>query len=156
MVEKNRKLIMALIAMILMTSSTVFALLMFQKIVPNTGIIIVVQPPPPPATIGLETFSDAAGTIKLTSINWGNLYPGDTGHQTIYLQNTGNTAGIITMAPGNWNPAKTQNITKLTWNLEGATLGAGQIIKANLTLEVSGSAAGVTEFAFTIVFTIEG
>jgi len=156
MIKTKRKLIVASVIMILAASSSVFAVLVSQKILPSTGIVIVVQPPPPPATIGLEVFSDASGTIKIEMIDWGNLNPGSTGHKTIYLRNTGNTAGVVTMTAGNWNPIKTQNITKLSWDKESAVLGQGQIIQANLTLEVSGSVEGISEFAFDIIFTIEG
>lgn len=151
-----KKIGVIIFTILLISSTSAFAILNSQKVVPSTGIVVIVQPSPPPNTIGLETYSDAKGIMKITSVNWGVLNPGSIGHVTIYLMNTGNTVGVVTVVAGNCNPLKTQNITKLSWDKNGVTLGAGQIIQANLTLEVSGSVEGVSEFAFDIIFTIEG
>lgn len=153
----NRKMILvALIAFSLLGSIFGYGILVSIKIIPTSGIIVVVPPPPPPSTLGLKVFSDAEGTVEINSVDWGNLNPGSVGHQTVYLQNIGNIAGTVTMAPGNWNPAATQTICTLSWDKEGTIIGAGQTVQANLTLDVSGSVSGITTFAFDIIFTIEG
>lgn len=153
----NRKMaLVALIAFSLLGSIFGYGILVNIKIIPTSGIIVIAPPPPPPSTLGLKIFSDAAGTIEINSIDWGNLNPGSVGVQIVYLQNIGNIAGTVTMAPGNWNPAETQTICVLSWDKEGVIISAGQIVQATLTLNVNGSVSGITNFAFDIIFTIEG
>jgi hypothetical protein len=40
--------------------------------------------------VNVGVYSDAACTLNLTSIDWGNVYPRGSVSRTIYVKNTGN------------------------------------------------------------------
>jgi len=117
-------------------------------------MIIII--PPHPSTLGLKVFSDAQGTKVVTTIVWGNMSPGDSKDRTIYLKNTGDTQCHVKMTTSDWVPTETSTFMTLSWNRENAEIPAGSIISADLTLKVSESITGVTDFSFNVVFTVTG
>jgi len=58
------------------------------------------------------------------------------------------------MIASNWNPLVAGTYMSITWNKEGSTLGVGQSTAAILTLTVSPTVTGITNFGNTI--TISG
>lgn len=51
----------------------------------------------------------------------------------------------------NWNPANASTYVGLAWNREGQTVSVGSVLTANLSLSVSSSIAGITNFSFDMV-----
>jgi hypothetical protein len=99
-------------------------------------------------------YSDSACTTPLGSIDWGVLTAGGTVTQTIYVKNTGSGLPLtLNMTTTNWSPASANGPITVTWDQEGTILSPGQSIAATLTLAVSSSEIGLTNFGVQISIT---
>jgi len=99
-------------------------------------------------------YSDSACTTPLSSIDWGVLTAGGTVTQTIYVKNTGSGLPLtLNMTTTNWSPASANGPITVTWDQEGTILSPGQSIAATLTLAVSSSEIGLTNFGVQISIT---
>jgi hypothetical protein len=99
-------------------------------------------------------YSDSACTIKKTPITWSSIAAGKTATQTVYVKNAGTAPITLYLAVTNWTPSAASNYITITWNRQGTQLAAGQSIAATLTLTVSSSITGITNYSNTI--TISG
>ena len=125
-------------------------------IVTTTGLLTINQTVSSSGTvtaINVGVYSDSACTTELTSIDWGMISPGNSVNRTIYLKNTGNAQITLFMTKTNWNPVNADGPITLTWNRENATLNVDQVTSAILTLSLSESISGITNFSVDIVFT---
>jgi len=104
--------------------------------------------------INVEVYWDQEGTQVVDQIDWGNLEPGQSVDKTIYIKNTGNAALTLTMTYSGWVPLEAGNYITLSWDNEGATVDPDGVVAAVLTLSVSNSISGITNFSFNII--IEG
>ena len=106
--------------------------------------------------VGLNVYADAAGTIPLTSVNWGNINPGGTGNTataTVYLKSTSNVPVTLTYTTNTYVPASVQSYLTVSWNYaSGTVLAPNSITAVTLTLAASaGAPAGA--FSLNIVIT---
>jgi hypothetical protein len=125
-------------------------------IVTTTGLLTINQTVSSSGTvtaINVGVYSDSACTTELTSIDWGIISPGNSVNRTIYLKNTGYAQITLLMTKTNWNPVNADGPITLTWNRENATLNVDQVTSAILTLILSESISGITNFSVDIVFT---
>lgn len=136
-------LIAVAVTLIILTLTTT-GLLSVNKTIPSSGTI---------TAINVGVYSDSACTIELTSINWGIISPGNSVNTTIYLKNTGNAPITLSTTTTNWNPANADGPITLTWNREGTTLSVNQVTTATLTLSISESISGITNFSVEVVIT---
>ena len=104
--------------------------------------------------INVEVYWDLQCTQVVTSVDWETPEPGDVLNKTIYVKNTGNAQMTLSLTDSGWDPAEASNYISLTWDREGVAIDADQVIEAVLTLSVSESITGITNFSFNIV--IEG
>ena len=100
--------------------------------------------------IGVGVYSDSGCTTPLKSLNWGTISPNSTQNIMCYVKNTGNTTLTLSMSASNWNPANCTKFMTISWNLQNATLNAGQNKQAAFTLAVSPSIQGITNFSFNV------
>jgi hypothetical protein len=105
------------------------------------------------STVNVGVYSDAACNQELTSIDWGDIFPGESVNKIIYVKNTGNTKIKLTMTATNWNPSTANESITLTWNKEKTTLNADEIKEARLTLFVSQDICDIANFSMDIVIT---
>ena len=61
-------------------SAVTFAVLNVQRAIPSSGLVVAVN---------AGVYSDAACTLNLTSIDWGNVYPGCSVSRTLCVKNIG-------------------------------------------------------------------
>jgi len=134
----------AAIAVMSVVISVLAAALVTSSTFSNSGTIVA---------IGVGVYSDSACTTVLTSINWGNLTLGASASYTIYVKNNGTVPVTLTMTTGNWNPTTASSYITLSWNRSNYVLTAGSSVQAALTLNVSSSLTGFTNFAFDITIT---
>lgn len=106
--------------------------------------------------IGVGLYSEYACTNKVTSINWGVLEPGSNKTITIYVRNEGNAAATLSQATQNWNPTAASSYLTLRWNYAGQTISVNQILQVKLTLTLSSTVTGITNFGFDTVITSTG
>ncbi len=134
--------VVACLAGMVVGSAVTFAFLSAQRAIPSAGLVVAV---------GVGVFSDVACSANLTSISWGNVYPGGSVSRIIYVKNTGNAPITLSMATSGWSPAAANGPISIAWSREGAVLAAGQSTAATITLSVSQVITGVSEFSVNIV-----
>ena len=134
----------AAIAVMSVVISVLAAALVTSSTFSNSGTIVA---------IGVGVYSDSSCTTVLSSINWGNLTLGASTSYTIYVKNNGTIPVTLTMTTGNWNPTTASSYITLSWNRPNYVLTAGSSVQAALTLNVSSSLTGFTNFAFDITIT---
>ena len=134
----------AAIAVMSVVISVLAGALVTSRTFSNSGTIVA---------IGVGVYSDSACTTVLPNINWGNLTLGSSSSYTIYIKNNGTIPVTLTMATGNWNPTTASSYISLTWDRQNYVLTAGLSVQAALTLNVSSSLTGFTNFTFDITIT---
>jgi len=106
--------------------------------------------------IGIGVYWDAGLTNRTTSINWGTLDPGTQKSFTLFMQNEGNSAITLSLSTSNWNPSTASTYMTLTWNYNNQLINAGATTQVTLTLTVSPSATGITNFGFDTILVGSG
>lgn len=106
--------------------------------------------------VGVGIYWDSACTNRTSSINWGFLDPGSNKTVTIYIRNEGNTVTTLSKVAQNWNPSSASSYMTLNWNYAGQTLSVNQALQVRLTLVVSSTVSGITNFSFDIIITATG
>ena len=144
---KNSKNLGILVAVVLALASSlvVSGLLIVSKTLSSTGSV---------KAINVEVFWDLACTQVVSSIDWGTPEPGDSVDRTVYVKNTGSAPMNVSLSASGWVPAGAGSYLTMSWDREGAEVAADEVVQALLTLDVSGSITGITDFSFDIV--IEG
>lgn len=104
-------------------------------------------------TVNVDAYTDAACTIPCTSLNVGNVAPGSTVTQIIYMKNNGTVPVTLTMAASNWNPTTASSYLTLTWNRQNYVLSAGTSVQATLTLTAAANAGNLTTFSCSVTIT---
>ena len=102
----------------------------------------------------IQVYRDIQCTQVIDELDWGFPEPGESIERTVFIKNTGNYPLTLSMSYGNWSPAEAGNHITLSWDREGAAVGVGDVVQAVLTLDVSASISGITNFSFDIF--IEG
>ena len=128
-------------------SALTFAVLQRSYSIPTNGMVIGVN---------VGVFADASATQNATAISWGSMYPGESVNRTVFVKNTGNAPITLSMNTINWAPSGVNGSIAVAWNREGASLNAGQLVAATLTLSVSPNISGVTDFGVAIIVTGSG
>jgi len=106
--------------------------------------------------IGVGVFWDAGLTNRVSSIDWGILEPGSNVNKTVYIRNEGNIAAKLSMTTSNWSPSNASNYITLNWNYGNQTLNVNEAIQVKLTLSISSSIVGITNFSFDITIAASG
>jgi hypothetical protein len=156
--SKTTVVVVALVIMGLALSVTTLAALTNQTQVLSTGVVTkspnVLSNGAVSTSANCGVYSDSGCTIPLSSIDWGNLTAGGTVTQTIYIKNTSSGLPLtLNMTTTHWSPASANGPITVTWNQEGTILSPGQSTVATLTLTVSSSEVGITDFSVQISIT---
>ena len=101
--------------------------------------------------IGGTLYSDANLTVPATSIEWGLLAPGSQKQITLYLRSDSTSEASLSMFTEDYAPPEAINFLFLDWNLEGHLIQPQEVKTVLLTLTVSESIAGITDFGLDIV-----
>jgi hypothetical protein len=148
---KNKKLL--ILAIILTVAEAALILNMFypamsasqnrppKKPVPSHGSV---------KGINVGLYSDQACTTPIESIQWGQLEPGATANQTVYIRNEENSNTTLTMNLSNWNPTNSSKYISLNWDYTGQTLDISQVIQVRFTLFILENIQGITDFSFDV------
>ena len=105
------------------------------------------------ASANLGVYSDSACTQSVTSIAWGTVSPGSSASKTFFIKNIGTSQVTLSMSEMNWNPSTANGPVAVSWNQQGTTLTANQVLSATLTITVSSSASGFSTFGVDVVIT---
>jgi hypothetical protein len=74
----------------------------------------------------------------------------------IYARNEGNSVVVLSKTVQNWNPSNAQSYVSLNWNYANQTLSVNQVLQVNLTLIVSSTVSGITNFSFDVTISATG
>jgi hypothetical protein len=119
----------------------------FQTNIANYGTLRV---------IGVSVFWDETCTNRVTSIDWGAIFPGSSIQKYFYVRSDGTATETLLMSYGNWTPAAASSYFVLTWNCSNYALSAKAVVCANLALAVQPNITGVTDFDFMILVQATG
>jgi hypothetical protein len=139
--------LMAVVAVAVVAMALVSAALVTSRTVSSTGSV---------KAVGVGVYWDSACTNQTSSFSWGVLAPGSTASIRLYVKNNGTIPVTLTASFGNWNPASVAGYMTPSWNCTNYVLGTGLVLAAVLTLAVSPSITGVTNFSFDITLTGTG
>ena len=143
--KANLSVLLIVTSAALVSGFLVSGLLTTSKILSSTGSI---------KAINVEVYWDLECTQVVSSLDWGSPGPGDVVNQTVYVKNTGNALMTLYLNCSSWNPTEAENYLTVSWDRQGAILGADEVVQAILKLSVSSTISGITDFSFNIV--IEG
>ncbi len=123
---------------------TVFVsgVLVSTKTISSTGVV---------TSASLGVFSDSACTQALASVDWGTVFPGGYITKAVYVRNAGNTQVTLGLSKLNWSPINANGPITITWDKEGAVLAVNQVATATLTLSVSSTVNGISNFNVDVV-----
>lgn len=134
--------ILIAIILSLITAVDIAAVLMTQKSIGSTGVI---------KAINVGVFSDSGCTQTLASIDWGMIEPGGSASKTVYVKNIGNAVMTLTLSTSGWVPANAGSYITITWNKQSANLTPNEVTAALITLTVSNTITGITDFSMNII-----
>jgi hypothetical protein len=139
--------IIILCTLALTVFGTALALRQNSKTVPSSASI---------KGVGVGIYWDSACTNQTSSIDWGMLESGTNKTVKIYVRNEGNTFVTLSRTLQNWNPIIASNYVTVNWDYSGQTLSVNQVLQVNLTLAVSSTVSGITNFSFDMTITATG
>jgi len=151
--ENKRKIILGIsLALVLGAlavgiSGVVLSLVQTSRTVSNVGSV---------KGIGVGIYWDSTCANRTSSINWGILEPGSNKTITVYVRNEGNSVATLSKVTQNWNPSTASSSLTLNWNYAGQTLSVNQVLQIKLTMVVSSTISGITNFSFDITITATG
>ncbi|MBN2334162.1 hypothetical protein JXL21_01295 [Candidatus Bathyarchaeota archaeon] len=99
----------------------------------------------------LGVYWDAECTSPVESLEWGRIDPGDTVDTAVYIRNESEETVQLSIETDGWDPPSAPDHIDLGWDYGDAPLGSGEAVQTDLTLTVSPTVAGVTDFAFVTV-----
>jgi len=103
--------------------------------------------------LGAGIYWDQACTNRTLSLNWGPIEAGSNNTLTIYIKNESNSADSLSLQTSNWTPSTSLGYMSLNWNYSGQVLSVDQVIPLELTLTVSPTISGITNFSFDTTIT---
>ena len=137
-------IMLAVLGVGIATAITVFGLLSNSKNIQSSGTV---------RAVNIGVYWDSGCTNATSTIGWGMLSPGESKNVTVYLRNEGNVALRSNLTVQNWVPTGSSSYMGLVWNRENQTVAVGSVVTAVLTLSVSPSITGITDFSFDITIT---
>ena len=143
--KPNLVLLLATISVALISGLAVSGILSTSRTVGTSGTV---------KAINVEVYWDSECTQVVSDVDWGFCEPNSTVEKTVYVKNNGNAPMTLNMSYSGWSPAEAGDYISLTWNQEGTQIAADAVVQAILTLSISDTITGITEFSFNIV--IEG
>jgi len=143
----TKQLVGVVIAAVVVTAVVTAAVMYYTLRIRGHGWIV---------TIGIDAYADAGATQPVSEIDWGEISPGGSSAATIYLKSTSSVPVTLSLALENWIPAAAADYMTVDWNYDGSVLQPGEVRSVTLTLQVSGSITGITNFEFDLVITSSG
>ena len=108
-------------------------------------------------TVDLEVWGDPDKTILLTSINWGDVYPGEPVSKTVYVESISNVPGTLTIDTANYEPTEAGVYLHMTHNYDGSQIPAGGLKAVTFTLTADiDTPETITSFSFDIILRLYG
>ena len=101
-------------------------------------------------TVGVGVYTNGYCTTTVSTVDWGQITPGQDISRTFYLRNEGSSDVTLTMFATNWTPSAAENYMTVDWDYAGQTLSPNQVIAVTFTLSVQSTISGIETFNFNI------
>jgi len=102
-------------------------------------------------TFGVSVWERSNISIRVTSIDWGVLSPGENKTVSYFIRNDSNFRTTLELSTESWNPANASDFIFLSWNLENVYFDIDQTSVAIFTLRISPDIHGIDSFSFDII-----
>jgi hypothetical protein len=145
--SQNKTFTYVAAAGIILTAIVVGAILYYSYKINATGRI---------KAIGIKVYADLDCTKEVSSVYWGEVPSGGYAETTVYIKNTGNAPVNLSLTTENWQPSTASQYLTLVWDYAGTPLTANEVRRVKLTLKVSATVTGITDFSFDIIITASG
>lgn len=106
--------------------------------------------------IGVGVYWNSGCTDTVTSIDWGSVEPGAIENVTVYVRNEGSAPMTLSAETENWSPSTASSYMSLSWDYGGQIVDVDEAVQVTLTLSVSDTIEGITNFSFDIVINGSG
>ena len=140
----NVALVIVSVALVVVGAPWIFGLLSTSVSIGNSGQI---------QAVGVGVYSDYNCVNNVTEIQWGVIQQGAWVTFVVYIRNEGNTPATLSLTTDGWEPMYAADYITLSWSYGGLTLEPDDVVMVILTLSVSESVEGVTDFSFDIIIT---
>jgi len=140
----KRKAVSLIVVAILLLGFCVFELLFFKGPVPNVSAVETLE--------DIGVYWDENCSLRVYSIDWGILSPGEAEEVVVFVRNEGNESFLFILTPQNWVPENASNHLRFSWSCEDSKVEVGEAVRVTLTLSVSPDITGIYDFSFDIVF----
>jgi len=136
-----------IIALILVSAFTVFQdsepeqMLMAGGLASSSGLINYGD---------LKFYSDYVLGTEMSSIEWGELEPGDVANVSCIILNTKKESMLLDFYTDNWDPSAAQEFLNLSWNYDGVALDYYEYVEVVFSLSVSIEIKDIESFSFDI------
>jgi hypothetical protein len=141
--EFRKKAVSMSILVVLLTAC------MIESLFPRSSVLNVSAVE---TTENIGIYWDQGCRMKVNSIDWGVLSPGEVKKVVVYVRNEGNESLFLVLTPANWNPENASYYLNFSWTCEYNRIELGEVVQFTLSLLVSPYTKGIYNFSFDIVF----
>jgi hypothetical protein len=131
---------------ILLTLFTLIVAILFLR---PGGLVLNVSAVETSETLG--AYWDADCSVRVISIDWGNMTPGQTRNITFYIKNEGLTPIFLSAIDKNWSPSAAQNYILFIFDSDDQKVEPNEIRNVACSLTVSPQIADVTNYSFDVL-----
>lgn len=140
MVNKNQAVIVTAAGFIVMAVVVAGLVLAFSVSITSHGHV--------ESSANLGVYADEACTQRISEVDWGVLSPGGSSSVTFFIKNAGNAVLTLNLTASGWSPVAAQNYLTFSWTyVNGTRLAVGQVLPVDVSLHVSPSIMGITDFS---------
>jgi hypothetical protein len=137
-IGQRRTSVLFLIVAVLLAFS-VYGLLLLRSPVQSASAVET------SADIGVYWDEDC--TLRVDSVSWGALAPGEDVEVIVYVRNEGSEKLILVLTTRNWQPEDAFLWLSFSWSCQDANVGVGQVVSV-----ASDFSGGFSSFSFDMVF----
>ncbi len=145
--KSKRYWLIVVLLIVIIPVGFVYAAFQYQVTISSHGTIVSRE---------FSFFSDAACTVKVSSIDWGQVGAGEQVSRSLFMKSTLSDSAVASLAVGNFAPASGSSYLACTWNYNGAAISPGQVVPVTFTLTVASTVTGISSFSFDIEVTATG
>lgn len=102
-------------------------------------------------TIGVGVYWDINCSEAVSNITWGLVKPGSDINVSVFVRNEGNVDARLYLGTRKWSPSNASSYITLSWDYGQQLIGPWDFVKVTLTLSISDSIEGITDFDFDII-----
>jgi hypothetical protein len=140
----KRKAVTSIVVVILLLGFCVFEFVFFKGPVANVSAVETLE--------DIGVYWDENCSLRVYSIDWGILSPGEAEEVVAFVRNEGNESFLFILRPQNWVPENASNHLRFSWSCDDSKVEVGEAVRVTLALLVSPNITGISDFSFDIVF----